>query len=475
MNSYLDIRRTRSEDSQRSALSTPLLPVENDPPASPPKSPPQPDPRRPSNLTVRIAPNANSTAATTVAVAPAVGHSSGEAAPIAILDHTGKAQEILLEEMEKGGSRRHARLAWAAVVLAGVSLVGWDVAIAQRVSPPLAIFILTMTSVIAANSVGGAFAVVPNVSALWCREGAILQPLDGLRALAVLWVIAFHVTSQENGFMSEALPGYGRFERTILVQAIQGGNMGVDLFFVLSGFLIAHLLLREWARSGTVNVARFLWRRWLRIFPVYLVGVVLDVVVGFDWSAEERSTCVHEGWSNLLFLNNYINQWRCLMHTWSIAVEFQFYLISPLLIWLTMARKVPMWFITLVLTACSLALRWYFMEMHGFDGCGKYVYDKVYTRMPPYLAGMTAARLFASGGCEAWRAHRSYRRWAGHLLAAAVWASITYIGPDAEAHFLARYEVAHRMTYVCARSLLGFAVAYLMLMTLWGKARLLRW
>ncbi|KAK3262266.1 hypothetical protein CYMTET_28863 [Cymbomonas tetramitiformis] len=251
--------------------------------------------------------------------------------------------------------------------------------------------------------------------------------------------------------------------------------MGVDLFFVLSGFLIAHLLLREWARSGTVNVARFLWRRWLRIFPVYLVGVVLDVVVGFDWSAEERSTCVHEGWSNLLFLNNYINQWRCLMHTWSIAVEFQFYLISPLLIWLTMARKVPMWFITLVLTACSLALRWYFMEMHGFDGCGKYVYDKVYTRMPPYLAGMTAARLFASGGCEAWRAHRSYRRWAGHLLAAAVWASITYIGPDAEAHFLARYEVAHRMTYVCARSLLGFAVAYLMLMTLWGKARLLRW
>src|SRR5690242_1364940 len=77
--------------------------------------------------------------------------------------------------------------------------------------------------------------------------------LDGLRGAAILGVLAFH---------THHLFGWS---------VLRGGNIGVDIFFVLSGFLITALLLEEWEGTRTIAIKRFYWRRALRLLPALLL------------------------------------------------------------------------------------------------------------------------------------------------------------------------------------------------------------
>jgi peptidoglycan/LPS O-acetylase OafA/YrhL len=143
--------------------------------------------------------------------------------------------------------------------------------------------------------------------------------LDGLRGLAVLAVVLFHV-------------GH-----------LQGGYLGVDLFFVLSGFLITSLLLTEGGRSGHIGLARFWERRARRLLPalgLMLVGVA--AYARFAAKPEELHTIRWDGVATLLYVANWrdvfarSDYWALftapspLEHTWSLAIEEQFYLVWPL-------------------------------------------------------------------------------------------------------------------------------------------------
>lgn len=133
---------------------------------------------------------------------------------------------------------------------------------------------------------------------------AVLPELDGVRALAIAVVLAHHGS-------------YG---------VVKGGFVGVDLFFVLSGFLITRLLAREWARNDDVNLLMFFARRGLRIVPPLLVALALAAALGsFDW--QQGATPI------LAFYANYVDPLRLgtMVHTWSLAVEEQFYLLWPVL------------------------------------------------------------------------------------------------------------------------------------------------
>jgi peptidoglycan/LPS O-acetylase OafA/YrhL len=130
--------------------------------------------------------------------------------------------------------------------------------------------------------------------------------LDGVRGIAILLVLGLH--------WSPAI--------------LPGGRWGVDLFLVLSGFLITSLLLQEHAVTGTIRLLGFWWRRLRRLFPAF--AVMLFVVWLFV-------TLRHEGhrgsilWS-LGYLANYAPANRLtpeLAHTWSLALEEQFYLVWP--------------------------------------------------------------------------------------------------------------------------------------------------
>ena len=140
--------------------------------------------------------------------------------------------------------------------------------------------------------------------------------LDGIRGLSVLAVMAWHV----------ALP------------YVKAGNIGVDVFFVLSGFLITTLLLQEWEKNGTINLKNFYIRRGLRLFPVLFVVMLLYAVYATFCEEPIQAANTYKYIAATLF---YVANWvqvifglhhPVLGHTWSLAVEEQFYIFYPLLL-----------------------------------------------------------------------------------------------------------------------------------------------
>jgi peptidoglycan/LPS O-acetylase OafA/YrhL len=153
-----------------------------------------------------------------------------------------------------------------------------------------------------------------------------LPSLDGLRAVAVWLTILHHLT--------------GRFGLTFthpLLRAVANSGDGVGIFFVLSGFLITTLLLREQVRSGRIDMIGFYLRRTFRIFPplyVYLLFVILFCGwAGIDLRPE---SVLSAG----LFFRDYSpwNSFFLTEHTWSLSVEEQFYLLWPPVFILAMRR-----------------------------------------------------------------------------------------------------------------------------------------
>lgn len=148
--------------------------------------------------------------------------------------------------------------------------------------------------------------------------------LDGLRFLcigAVLWHHSMVFGAWESGPM-----------------LLSRGWMGVDFFFVLSGFLITTLLLREASKEGRFSLKGFYWRRILRIVPVYLfvVGAVSAYYIGVKGETQYLELVPYY----LLFLSNYMTTHiPTLSITWSLSVEEQYYLIWPLLLGLLLRAR----------------------------------------------------------------------------------------------------------------------------------------
>jgi peptidoglycan/LPS O-acetylase OafA/YrhL len=112
-----------------------------------------------------------------------------------------------------------------------------------------------------------------------------------------------------------------------------GGLVGVALFFTLSGFLITTLLMEEWTRHGRIDLLAFYARRAIRLFPALIAVVAVCVALGFP---------LHDGAMVLLYLSDFMvasgNLINPLTHTWSLAVEEQFYLIAPIALVLVRGR-----------------------------------------------------------------------------------------------------------------------------------------
>jgi peptidoglycan/LPS O-acetylase OafA/YrhL len=168
------------------------------------------------------------------------------------------------------------------------------------------------------------------------RFGGHIPALDGVRGLAVLGVLLFHFV----GTTTATNP----FERMVN-RILNYGSLGVDLFFILSGFLITGILYDS--RSSRSYFRNFYMRRVLRIFPLYyaVLAVVFFVVPAVP--ALEGSELVglreHQAWAWLYGVNVYLSihgAWvlSYLTHFWSLAVEEHFYFVWPLVVWLLGAR-----------------------------------------------------------------------------------------------------------------------------------------
>ncbi len=147
--------------------------------------------------------------------------------------------------------------------------------------------------------------------------------LNGLRAISIVMVISHHLSLLEQIYT----PLYEITWLMPLIELMQDGHMGVNVFFVISGFLITSLLIREEKQTNTVSLKDFYIRRTLRIFPAYyfmlLVYFVLQIAGWIDISAAS--------WLTSLTYTKYFNwslDWYT-AHAWSLSIEEQFYLFWP--------------------------------------------------------------------------------------------------------------------------------------------------
>lgn len=140
-----------------------------------------------------------------------------------------------------------------------------------------------------------------------------IQQLDILRAVAVFLVFGNHMTV--------CPPEVSVIFNKITSIWYRGGWIGVDLFFVLSGFLVSGLLFREYQKQGELNLKRFLIRRGFKIYPSFWILIVITCLVAMFFSVD------YYRWGllgELVFIQNYAgNLWA---HTWTLAVEEHFYI-----------------------------------------------------------------------------------------------------------------------------------------------------
>jgi peptidoglycan/LPS O-acetylase OafA/YrhL len=174
--------------------------------------------------------------------------------------------------------------------------------------------------------------------------------IDGLRAIAVLSVVIYH-----------AFPA-GK---------LKGGFIGVDIFFVISGFLITGILLRE-LKAGTFSILHFYARRVLRIFPALIT--VLVACLGAGWlglfSDEYAQVGKHVAGSAAFIVNLLLwqevgyfdvsSELKPLLHLWSLGIEEQFYIVWPVFLWLAWRLRFSFLKLALAIAAASFAAGVYY-------------------------------------------------------------------------------------------------------------------
>jgi peptidoglycan/LPS O-acetylase OafA/YrhL len=202
--------------------------------------------------------------------------------------------------------------------------------------------------------------------------GKHIPALDGIRALAVFVVILYH-----SGAVT-AVPG----------------DLGVEAFFVLSGFLITTLLIREYERTGSISFRGFYRRRTLRIFPAYYAYIAFSLTI---------DTLRHHPWSKGLLLAglgyvvNYYNAalghpTTSVAHAWSLAVEEQFYLIWPvlfLLLWKAGSTRTA----KALSIAIVVVLLWRSFALFQLNASAAYLYNTFESRADALAIGCLAGVL----------------------------------------------------------------------------------
>jgi peptidoglycan/LPS O-acetylase OafA/YrhL len=214
--------------------------------------------------------------------------------------------------------------------------------------------------------------------------------LDLMRGIAILWVMLFHFHYLQ--------------PPAILNGISRTGWMGVDLFFVLSGYLIGSQLLRPYTKGNAPSLAAFYARRAFRIFPAYLSIVLLY----FSIPGFREAPGLSPLWQFLTFTENYRIDYfhdQAFSHVWSLCVEEHFYLVLPLLV-LVLMRRPKLWKVVALAAAIlslGIAVRAYVFVHHlmavraeDYDAFTVLWVQKIYYPTHTRLDGLLSGVLLAS-------------------------------------------------------------------------------
>jgi peptidoglycan/LPS O-acetylase OafA/YrhL len=191
-----------------------------------------------------------------------------------------------------------------------------------------------------------------------------IPAFDGIRAVAVMLVFAYHTG----------------------LSASSGGFVGVDVFFVLSGYLITTILYREIKDTGALRFRRFYLRRFLRLTPPLVILIGCFLLAGGDRFSALRAA---------LYLNDLLPpKIDSLNHTWSLAVEEHYYLVWPLVL-LAILRFAPRRALPICVGLYALAWASRFAGLH-FEGAA-HIYERLDARLTGLMLGSAVALFVAEG------------------------------------------------------------------------------
>lgn len=195
--------------------------------------------------------------------------------------------------------------------------------------------------------------------------------LDFIRGIAILLVLTFHAHSKSIAPLLDwtGIPSFGW--------------AGVDVFFVLSGFLVGGLLVKEWQLKGRIDSGRFLIRRALKIWPAYYFFLLLNLVSGHRTFRQLAA--------NFLNVQNYFRSSTWIAHTWSLAVEEHFYLLLLLCMAVAAWRKASLrhLLVGMGVVGVGVTILRIVLYLQGFN-----VYYATHTRIDGLIWGVMLAILW---------------------------------------------------------------------------------
>jgi len=185
-----------------------------------------------------------------------------------------------------------------------------------------------------------------------------IEGLDGLRAIAVLSVIAYH----------SEIPNF-----------FNGGFLGVDIFFAISGFLITKIMIAEIEKTGSIALSDFFLKRARRLLPTLLVVIATSILFSVCFAPDATINLKKDVFPGLLFYSNFwqlvsdqpyfekFGRPHALQHLWSLSIEEQFYLVWPfllILIW-KLSNKESFGRLAGSLAVASAGWMWWLADLHG--------------------------------------------------------------------------------------------------------------
>lgn len=232
----------------------------------------------------------------------------------------------------------------------------------------------------------------------------VIAGVDAMRALAIVMVLGAHL--------------FG----------VLSGSLGVMIFFVLSGFLITSVLLKDIRRTGTISFKNFYSRRALRIFPNFYVAWLLEFLV---FHMNHQTVVKWQAASAFFYVSNYarallppLQQGSFFMTiSWSLALEEQFYLLWPAA--LLLAMKYRRHAAKIVAGTIALIWAWRFIRMEWFGVGWGYAYNAFEMRADALLAGALLAILLYAGDAPDWMSLATAKKWLA-LLPLLFFAAVTY-------------------------------------------------
>ncbi|MBL1321198.1 MAG: acyltransferase [Methylophaga sp.] len=248
-----------------------------------------------------------------------------------------------------------------------------------------------------------AFSFKENFKSIYTRRASNYASIDGIRAISIILVLVFHT------FFVYQLAHPTHDVAAIINELGMGwawafnGDKGVDVFFVMSGFLISGILFRQIAKSGHMDLKNFYIRRYLRLTPAYYFTLTIYWLLNGP-----NSDYI---WANYLYISNFIDYGhQAVGWTWSLAIEEQFYFIYPLLLIVILKYSKSPGYTMLWLFVISIIIRAgivlsdealrtspgsrMYLDHDYFNHFFTVLYDNLHSRFGSLLVGCMAAYNF---------------------------------------------------------------------------------